>query len=243
MKRWMIVTVNTELEWPSEETKVNFMDQVMIFRPPDGDSAADVRIRYEHPQGEQEAFERICRFLSILSWYYRRPARARYRISCTAPMRGGSRVFGPPLRKWFGLPARIQMPADPKARLAIALYREACSLENVPYEFLGYFKVINICYPTAKAQKDWINKTLPLLSEKLARDRIAQLAPSAWNMGDYFYSSGRCAVAHASNGVIVDPDKPSDLFRLSDDMPVARALAEYLIETELGVPWEVSKGG
>src|SRR5262245_351237 len=108
MKRWMVITVVTEIEWPTEEITIDFMGHSLILRPPAGDSAADVRLQYEHPEDEQKAVEIICRFLSVLSWHYRRPARGRYRISCTAPMRGGSQVFGPPLREGFVLPPDLQ---------------------------------------------------------------------------------------------------------------------------------------
>jgi len=55
------------------------------------------------------------------------------------------------------------------------------------------------------------------------------------------YASGRCAVAHAFNDPVVDPDDPKDVFRLSADMPVAKALAEHLIEHEYRINWESSK--
>ena len=50
------------------------------------------------------------------------------------------------------------------------------------------------------------------------------------------YESGRCAVAHAFADPLVDPDDLADLRRLSADLDVVRALAEYLIEHELHVP-------
>ncbi len=241
MKMWMIVTVETELEWPAEETSVPFRGHTLILRPPDGDSAADVRLQFDHPQSEREAFDTICRFLTALSWWYRRPARARLRIVCTAPMRGGKGGFGPPLRKDFQLPRSFQPPSDPKARIALALYREAVSVQNTPYEFLGYFKIINVCYSTGRDQITWINNTIPHLTDKKANDRISELPTPANDIGDYLYRSGRCAVAHASTSPVVDPDNPKDVFRLSADMPVARALAEYLIENELGIKWELSR--
>ena len=241
MKMWMIITVETELEWPAEETSVSFMGRTLILRPPDGDSAPDVRLQYEHPQSEREAFDTICRFLTALSWWYRRPARAKLRIGCTAPMRGGKGGFGPPLRSNFQLPPSIQAPSDSKARIALALYREATSVENTPYEFLGYFKIINVCYPTGRDQIRWINNTIPHLTDRRANERVSELATSENDVGDYLYHSGRCAVAHASTTPVVDPDNPDDILQLSADMPVARALAEYLIEHELGMKWELSR--
>lgn len=237
---WMIVTVETELEWPAEETSVSFMGHTLILRPPDGDDAADVRLQYEHPESQLEAFETICRLLTALSWWHHRPARIRLRIDCTSPMRGGNRGgggYGPPLCKKYQLPKAMQLPADFKARMALALYREALSVQNPIYEFLGYFKIVNVYHRTPTAQIRWINCTLCRLTDRTATQRISALACSESDIGDYLYHSGRCAAAHGSGRSTVDPDKPDDVFRLGSDMPVAKALAEYLIERELGMPW------
>ena len=103
MKRWMIVPVETEIEWPAEETTFQFMGQMLTLRPPQEDSAADVCLEYEHPLADKRSFETICRFLSAFSWWQHRPARAGSSISCTTPMRCGKRGFGPPTRKGYNL--------------------------------------------------------------------------------------------------------------------------------------------
>jgi hypothetical protein len=240
MKRWMIVTVETEIEWPTEETTLEFAGHTLVMRPPSGDAAADVRLEYDHPQSEHNALETICRFLSALSWSQHRPCRGRLRISCTAPMRGGKGIYGPPLRKDYRIPPAVAQQPDLKARIALALYREAGSVRGTPYEFLGYFKVINTRYSSGPDQIAWINRTIPLLVDKDAKRRVSDLSVSESDIGRYLYGSGRCAVAHAFNDPVVDPDDPEDIFRLSADMPVAKALAEYLIEQEYGIKWESS---
>src|SRR5438552_658078 len=102
MKHWMIVTVETDIEWPTEETSVEFSGHTLIMRPANGDAAADVRHEYDHPQSQRSAFETICRFLSALAWWQHRPARVKLTFSCTVPMRGGKGGYGgPPLRMHF----------------------------------------------------------------------------------------------------------------------------------------------
>jgi hypothetical protein len=51
----------------------------------------------------------------------------------------------------------------------------------------------------------------------------------------YLYESGRCAVAHAHNDPVVDPDDYDHLRRVRADLPLVRALAEHAIEHALGV--------
>jgi hypothetical protein len=55
------------------------------------------------------------------------------------------------------------------------------------------------------------------------------------NIGEYLYGSGRCAVAHAGADPTVDPESPEDIERLMKDLPLIRAMAELVIEMELGV--------
>jgi hypothetical protein len=132
-------------------------------------------------------------------------------------------------------PPEVNRHPEKQARLALALYREALAAENVAYEFLGYFKIINILHETGRSQKAWINNTMRRIHQKDAAKRIVDLQTQVKDVGEYLYESGRCAVAHAYGEPLVDPDDPKDLLRLREDMPVARALAEYLIEYELNV--------
>lgn len=237
MQRWMVVTIEGEPDWPARETEVVFAGRTFVLRPLDGESAPDVRTLYEHPAEEMDAFQAICSLLSSLSWWQRRPIRGIYRLSCTTPIRGCIRRMTPVIWDGFALSASMTRLEDERARRAIAVYRESLSLKNTPYEFLGFMKIVNILHSKPEDQIAWINATLPLLKDERARHRIEQLKQEHTDLGGYLYGSGRCAVAHAYAAPVVDPDSPADVFRLAEDLSVARALAEYLIEHELGVPW------
>jgi hypothetical protein len=241
MKMWRIVGVETQLEWPAEETTVAFMGHTLVLRPPEGASAADIRVQFEDAQSERKALETIFRFLTALSWWHHCPARVGLAPACTAPtLRVGKVGFGAALRKDYRLSQGVRLPSESKARLALALYREALSVKGTPYEFLGYFKIISVRYKGDQIIR-WINNAIPLLTDKRAKDRVLKLQATEADIGKYLYVSGRCAVAHASSDPVVDPDNPDDVSRLIADMPVAQALAEYLIEAEFGIPWELSK--
>jgi hypothetical protein len=234
MKKWMIVSVESQAFWPINETSIEFNGRTLILRPPNGDTSADIRTAYLHPGQLQNALETIFRFLSAVSWWDDRPVFAERRSSCsTSELRLGKTPTNPILCDNFSYPEIGVL--DDKSRLALALYREARSVRSIPYEFLGYFKIINIRYDNRTSQEDWINKTTPVLADEDAKNRLRELAYKP-NIGHYMFVSGRCAIAHASHNPVVCPDKPEDLFRLSSDMPVARALAEYIIRNELGIP-------
>lgn len=126
-------------------------------------------------------------------------------------------------------------PSDPKAKLALAMHREALTVNSIPYKFLGFFKVINIGFNKGSAQIEWVRGVLPHLKSYDAQKRIAELSKTKADVAEYLYASGRCAVAHAFGDPVVNPDDPDDETRLRKDLPVARALAEWFIEHHLGV--------
>ena len=237
MNWWMIMSIEGEPYWPSTEMEVTFSDRNFILRPGEDTSAPDVRTLFSHPEEELTAYEAISAFLSNLAWWQRRPIRIARWMTCTAPMRLGNTRPGPTLWPEFALSDRMTAPTDKRAARAIAIYRESSSLENTPYEFLGYMKIVEILHRKWRDQINWINRTLTLLTEKNATARIAALRPDHPDLGEYLYVSGRCAVAHAYHDPVVNPDNPENLFRLARDLPVARALAEYVIEHELHAPW------
>jgi len=133
---------------------------------------------------------------------------------------------------------------DRKVRLALALFREGRTVNSTPFEFLSYFKILNIFWQdklvtlSGKRQNplvEGIRATLPRLKDDLAVRRLKALRATEPNVPTYLYESGRCAVAHAYSDPIVDPDDVSTLRRLSEDLHIVKAIAEYLIQTELKV--------
>jgi hypothetical protein len=235
MKWWLVVAIETNIEWPTVRTTVDFEGEVLTLRPSENRSYADICVQYEHPAGKAGAIERVNRFLSAMAWHHRAATRVVFYGSATHPIPFGQTLSRPIGNMHFHVPPTIRTPTDPKAKLALALYREAISIQGPPYAFLGYAKIINICYEHGPDQKAWINRTLPLLTDPDATARITALSGAYPDLGDYLYRSGRCAIAHAYGTPVVDPDNPDDILRLMGDMPLVKALAEHLIQHELGM--------
>lgn len=101
---------------------------------------------------------------------------------------------------------RVSEPVDEKARLALALYREDLSVNSVPYQFLGFAKIINVLHAGGSAQKAWIGAVLPNVTDADARARLAELSGEVADVSAYLFESGRCAVAHANTSPVVNPD-------------------------------------
>ncbi len=231
---WLVVGLDNGVPWPTAETRVTFEGHELLLRPETDTLAPSVVLKYEAPMSWEDALSLIHRFLSSLSWVERGRLEE---IMVT----GGSHPIG------AGKPAHVRLvssrfradylpaPANPKARLALALYRESMNVNTPAYQFLGFYKIINIVNSNGNAQKAWISVTVDRLEDHTAQSRMAELRADSENIGEYLYVSGRCAVAHAFNDPVVDPDDPRDTIRLKKDLPLMKALAEYCVEHELGV--------
>ncbi len=229
----MNLGVSGQVGWPRQQQEIEFDGHKLVLMPCTKTKSASIHIEISQ-LSDIKGMTTVNRFLSLLSWCEGQPLEFHY--------------------GWSGNPKPVPVEAirlttnityhfaftrsplsDPKQRLALALYREAISVNSMPYEFLGYFKILNILFKEGQRQKEWIRSVLPSLSEEDVKKRIAQITSSEPDVAYYLYESGRCAVAHAHSDPLIDPDDVKDLRRLSEDLCVIKRLAEYLIKSELGV--------
>ncbi len=231
---WTVIGLETSVDWPMEETEVMFKGHLIRLRPETHDLAPSIAVRFEAPTTYEQAAEIGTEFLSSLAWATGRYIRETMWTGGSAAINvGKSPKCGSYSREFRE--DHIPEIADARAKLALALYREALGNNSVAYQFLGFFKIVNILHATRTPQIDWINQTLPKLTDYRAKEKLAQLAAKTPDVGEYLFVSGRCAVAHAFSTPVVNPDDPQDRRRLSESLPVIRALAEFAIEHELGV--------
>jgi hypothetical protein len=242
MDRWLNVGVKGGAAWPTEATTVEFGGHKLVLKPATRDTEQSVHINLRGIS-DVEALTLINRFLSVLSWCDDQPMENRYGWSgnpVPVAVPRESRVVGSSI----AFPFNRRLERNEKARLALALFREGRTVNSTPFEFLSYFKVLNIFWQdkwvTINGQRqnpivEGIRATLPKLRDELAVSRVRTLGTTEPDVSKYLYESGRCAVAHAYADPIADPDDVSDLRRLSEDLYIVKEIAEYLIETELKV--------
>ncbi len=222
--------------WPTENLIVNYAGRQILLRAATERTAPSIAmdIGVSGKIAEERIFLR--RFLSALSWATEQAIRD------PGPAIGGANLGS--FSKGPGEPqksnARFLLPdlpstADAKVRLALALHREALGINNATYQFLSFYKIINVLFKDCRRQIEWINASISSLTHERAVWRLNELKTEHANLGKYLYETGRCAIAHAYQDPLVDPDNPDDTYRLVADLPLIKALAVMLIEKELGV--------
>lgn len=242
MPRWLNLPISGHATWPTEDWTINFDGCAILLKPATKGTIPSVHVDLRHCSSER-AITAINRFLSVLSWCDKSPMRIMWE-------RGGfsGSAIPIPLERSTTIsvgscicnyPFYRAAESDEKILLALALYREALTALSVPYQYLGFFKVINIIWKDKFENKkneliDGIRELIPKLKDDMALTRISELSRTVQDIPEYLYKSGRCAVAHAYSKPLVDPDKRNDTDRLGKDLPVIKALAELVI-TDMGV--------
>lgn len=243
---WLNCGVTTQASWPKAQKEVKYGGHNYVLMPLTKEHSASIHIeldRIDHVEG----MTLINRFLSALGWKCDEPAINHYGLSgnpVPVPVARYRIPFGYSPSDIF--PSELTEITDKKARLAVALYREGKSLDNVPFQFLSYFKILNVFWKDKT--KDGKNElveglrhTLAALTDGKCIDRINELEKKEGDAADYLYKSGRCAVAHAYADPIVAPDDVSDLRRLSEDLWLMKTATSYLIKKEFNLSqslWE-----
>jgi hypothetical protein len=221
--------------WPAAEYVQRYDGFEFLLLPETETTPTAIAIEVLSPLDYDSARAAIRRFLSAFAWVHGCSADDDFGIGSAFPGgvgkdKGPVRCSNPSFHIEY-----LPSTTDPKTKLCLALYREAFGLSNYAYRFLGFFKIINVLFAGGREQKAWINAALPKLTGRDAMERITELRKTQADLGHYLFESGRCAVAHAYAEPIVDPDDPADTQRLFSDLPIVKALAEHLIEVDLGI--------
>src|SRR5262245_45031787 len=232
-KSYRTVGIDTQIPWPAKERIIIFRGREFHLLPGSEQLARMIRVETAEGFTQVDADKLILELLSALAWAEQSEAVTTFTNWCTAPLSIGKGPIGIIGDGHFDY---VADPPNPKAKLALALYREGLSVNLTPYQFLGFFKVINVIRNSGREQVQWIRDNLQHVIEERALARIAAIQATTPDVATYLYASGRCAVAHAfDQSNIVNPDEPADLIRLSEDLPVIRELARVVIEQEFGI--------
>jgi hypothetical protein len=174
---YVVAHVDTGVPWPAEETAVPFGGQTLRLLPETPTLAPAVVLKLEPPVDEDGGVRLIKQFLSALAWVHRQPVRE----FMTVPQGPLVRVGKPPATGTLACTFYedyLPTPEDDRARLALALYRQALGVNDVGYECLGYFRIMQVVYP-GKLLEAWLDAAVPTLTDYEAQQRLPRLAQDA----------------------------------------------------------------
>jgi len=238
--RWVDLAVKPYFSWPNTQVEFMFEEKRLVLQPQTEDLACTASIYSETGLTFEEGGSVICRFLSCLAWSKGAGVSELFIAGSNnsiRPGRLGRGTYGvspcSPVDPWELL--YLPQPQSEKARLALGLFREGMSINSIPFAFLSYFKILNVLSGSGSDQKNWINNNLSLLWYQPAVNRLNEVKVSNSDIGAYLYHQGRCAVAHAFDRDVVNPDKYEDKKRLELDLPLMKEVAALCIEQEFEV--------
>jgi hypothetical protein len=140
MTQWMNLGVSGESGWPDSQIEVRFGTTRLILMPQRSINSASIHIE-THSNDNLDEMTTVNRFLSIVSWVDKQSLQNNYGwsgnpVPCAVPKMGLARSISRDfLTRWNPL-------LDPKQQLAVALYREAMSVNSIPYKFLGFLRLL-----------------------------------------------------------------------------------------------------
>ena len=234
---WLNLKINGHAAWPIEETTISFCNCQILLMPAKKETEQSAHVNLSKTT-KTNAFTAVNRFLSILSWCDGVPMEIADGFGFSgspvpvAIPRSHARTVGSCI---FSYPFHRGVEPDPKVSLALALYREARTINSVAYAFLGYYKILNIWWSDRTRGKrnelvEGIRDILPKLTDPYVLRRVNDLSQGEDDIPRYLHESCRCAVAHANVKPTMDPDSWTDIKRLAADVEIIRGVAEHLIE-------------
>lgn len=236
---WLTVMFDSDFDFSQLRPTVKYQYSTLLIRNGSENAPHNIAVK-TNKRNVGKTFQKVMNLFSELAWLYEYQF---YNIdyaesNCGVPMTTKDRIYRRYLPS-FDIMTFEKLILNDTQRLALSLYREAISSNSVFYEFLGYFKIINILFFKSESQINWLDRNANNVIENY---NLSNPGPYKFkfneDIGKHLFDSGRCAVAHAScssKKVIANPDSFNDFVRISKEKEIMKAFARYFIESELGV--------
>ncbi len=116
--------------------------------------------------------------------------------------------------------------------LALAFFKKGKNSNSVFYEYLNYWKVIEIAIPEKANRWGWINST----AVKLVRpEDIPSDLGTAKSIAEYLDYYCRSAIAHVFRKPYINPDNFDDSRRISKHVFLVEELARNAMQDVMGI--------
>ena len=138
--KWLTASVKASFGWPTERLEFVYRGYKYLIRPETEELEPTVSVFCDNALDFKEGLNLINRFLSSLAWSQNHGVHVLSTIgsSTQEPIRIGKpkmRIVSDPWKHLY-----LPVPNDPKALRALAIFREAMSVNSYPYKFLGFLR-------------------------------------------------------------------------------------------------------
>jgi hypothetical protein len=177
--------------------------------------------------------EIVSRFLSLLAWDHDQAVRIKFAA-------GGGRT---PYSKAFSSRGPEVFRVDPvfskhlftrklnkHQRLALGIYREAMNASSTFYEFLSYYKILELALPTASVRRKWLGTiAVPRLSYL---GRLKEILSQHSDLELYLREQKLNGIKHAIK-MTINTDSPDDQLATNKDNLLMEQIARLVMREKL----------
>lgn len=151
---WFYVNLGRRTPWPVKGSKINFEGKDFFVIPVTKERYPAIAVKGESYEERLKYEKLLMRLLSVLSWVEGNAIDVEGMGAGPLPNPMGRREeFGASLLKEFDF-LYFPRPDNDQQKLALALMREARSLNHPAYSFLTYYRVLEVAIPTKRGE--WI---------------------------------------------------------------------------------------
>lgn len=236
--KWLTVEILGSGKWPIYTVTTNFAGREIFLVPYTKVHCRAIVTWVANSDSIDDCFDLINRYLSGVVWNHDQPLQTGISVASRdyPPLIGlrPDNIEGIRIDSGFSF---VPDPTDADSRMALALHREAVVANLVQYQFLAYFKIINMKANIGAAQKSLINSAIPRIKDHRAIEALQNLNQNGiTDIGKYLYEQTRCAIAHAySPSERIDPDQSKQLRNVSEALPLIRAIAWDVMMNEFKI--------
>lgn len=163
--QWLNLAVKSLFSWPDALVNFEFEGHRIALQPLTAEHAATISVHDGAGTTFAVGGHILGRFLSRLAWSHYAGVIELFHTGSNHPDRPGLLGRGTyghspcgQVAPWRSV--ELPVPLTKEAELALALFREGMSVNSITFQFLSYFKVLNIFSSKGADQIGWINSNI-----------------------------------------------------------------------------------
>jgi hypothetical protein len=221
---------------------VTFEGKVMRWINGTPEAEATISIGVANLNDHKTEDDQLNRFLSLLVWQY--GGHARIKEGVGGARTAHSKVYSPRMSRGLRVdPGYLQrgtkLALTTDQKLALGLYREAQNSSSTFYEFLSYYKILELAVPNKgnTSRSEWLNTVaIPKLTQmdRLSREVLNDILAKHSDLEHYLREIKVNGIKHSIKKT-VDTDNPLHQISTAKDNYLMEEIAKLAMRDQLGL--------